>query len=332
MEKPLVSVVMGCYNSEKYIRESIDSILSQTIHDIEFIIIDDCSKDDTVSIIQSYKDKRIRLILNKENRGLGYNLNYGLKISNGKYIARMDADDISLPNRFEEQIKYLEKNREVVCVGTWSKKIGEINIFTKLFSPYIKTKCDYEMLKALVLFGTPMMHPSVMFNGDIIRKEHINYDPEYRKAQDYELWSRIIWQYRLANIPKVLLHYRYSQDQASNKNRSEQVSLSNNIYKRLLKLVLKREPRQHELEIHKMIATRSQLNKEEIQDSVVWLLYLYKCICKLDIIQPDCFAHFVSDRWVAICRDSLKRKERLKGFRFLGYNRLTLSRLIKLYK
>ena len=78
--------------------------------------------------------------------------------------------------------------------------------------------------------------------------------------------------------------------------------------------MLKREPRQHELEIHKMIATRSQLNKEEIQDSVEWLQYLYKCICNSDIIQPDCFAHFVSDRWVAICRDLLKRKERLNLF------------------
>lgn len=331
MSRPLVSVVMGCYNSEKYIREAIDSILHQTICDFEFIIIDDCSNDNTIKIIKSYDDNRIRLILNDENKGLGYSLNYGLNIAKGKYIARMDADDISLPKRFEMQIKYLESNPDVVCVGTWSKKIGDIGLMTQIFSPYIKNHESHEYLKALVLFGTPMMHPSVMFNADMLRTNGINYDPSCRKAQDYELWSRIIWKYRMANIPKVLLFYRYSSTQASNNNRNEQVLLSEMIYRRLLTMVLGREPKQEEIDVHTMVCTRSVLTKEELTKSSSWLCYLYEAICKSGLVSPACFASFVSDRWAAICRDSLKRKERFHYFTKLYFVSFSIVRLLKLF-
>ena len=330
MTTPLVSVVMGCYNSEKFIREAIDSILSQTISNIEFIIIDDCSKDKTKEIINSYHDDRIILVENSVNKGLGYNLNYGVNISCGRYIARMDADDISLPNRFEKQVKYLESHPDVVCVGTWSKKIGDINLRSRLFSRYIKTSTDYDRLKALNLFGTPMMHPSVMFNGDMLRANGINYDPSFRKAQDYELWSRIIWNYQITNIPEVLLHYRYSSGQASNRNRSEQVSLSDKIYRRLLEQVLGREPAQEEVDVHTMISTRSALTKEELDKAILWIQYLYENVRVNRIVNPKSFASFISDRWVAICRESLTRQERFVYYKRIKYLYMGWYRFFKL--
>lgn len=331
MTTPLVSVVMGCYNSEKFIIEAIDSILSQTISDIEFIIIDDCSKDKTKEIIKSYHDDRIILVENSVNKGLGYNLNYGVNISRGRYIARMDADDISLPKRFEKQVKYLESHPDVVCVGTWSKKIGDINMRSRLFSRYIKTSTDYERLKALILFGTPMMHPSVMFNGDMLRANGINYDPSFRKAQDYELWSRIIWNYRITNIPEVLLYYRYSSGQASNKNRSEQVSLSDKIYRRLLEKVLGREPAQEEVDVHTMISTRSALTNEELDKAITWIQYLYENIRVNRIVNPKSFASFISDRWVAICRESLRKFDRFRYFNSFDFVKLSIWETLKLY-
>ena len=133
----LVSIVMGCYNNEDTIKESINSILVQTYSNFEFIIIDDCSKDHTVDIINSIRDSRIRLMINSENKGLGYSLHTGVCEAKGIYIARMDADDISYPNRIEEEVLFLQKNPEVICVGSWAKKIGNISTLTKLFNPYI---------------------------------------------------------------------------------------------------------------------------------------------------------------------------------------------------
>ena len=112
-----ISVVMAVYNGEKYLRSAIDSILSQTYIDFEFIIIDDCSTDNTANILESYTDSRIQIIRNEKNLRLPASLNKGLKIAKGKYIARMDADDIAMPDRFEKQVKYLEAHQEVAVIG-----------------------------------------------------------------------------------------------------------------------------------------------------------------------------------------------------------------------
>ena len=116
MQKPLVSVVMPTYNAEQYLNETMDSLLSQTFKNFELLIIDDASKDNTRKIIRSYKDARIKLI-NGPQKGLAAALNYGIKIANGKYIARMDADDIALPERFAKEVEFLEKNPEYIATA-----------------------------------------------------------------------------------------------------------------------------------------------------------------------------------------------------------------------
>src|SRR5688500_15226048 len=125
--KPAISVVMSAYNSDKYIAKAIESILNQTFKDFEFIIINDGSKDESLKIIKRYgkKDKRIVLIDNKKNLGLIKSLNKGLKIAKGKYIARMDSDDIAMPQRFKIQLDYLDKNRNIFLVGTSFEQIDK---------------------------------------------------------------------------------------------------------------------------------------------------------------------------------------------------------------
>ncbi|MDD4353774.1 MAG: glycosyltransferase family A protein, partial [Candidatus Nanoarchaeia archaeon] len=120
MKNHRISVIMSAYNTERYIAEAIESILNQTFKDFEFIIIDDGSTDDSLKIIKRYvkKDRRIKLIHNKKNIGLTKSLNKGLKIAKGQYIARMDADDISLPQRFQIQYDFLEKNKDIFLIGT----------------------------------------------------------------------------------------------------------------------------------------------------------------------------------------------------------------------
>ena len=237
-KKPDLSVVMGCYNNALTIKEAVDSILQQTFSNFEIFIIDDCSTDDTVAIIEKYNDPRIHIIKNKTNQGLGYSLSLGVALSRGDYIARMDADDVSFPSRFEKQIAYLREHRDVICVGTGAKKIGTISLFAKFFSRTIKPACDYEEIKAWLLIGTPVLHPSVMFNAKLLKKTGLNYNPDFRKAQDFELWSRMIWKGIIRNMDDVLLCYRYSAQQVSNISRDIQIENSKVMYRRMFSYLL----------------------------------------------------------------------------------------------
>ncbi len=130
--KVLVSVVMSVYNDEQYLKESLDSIFAQTIQDFELIIVDDCSTDRTVEIIENYHDDRIRLICNSENRGLTRNLNTALEYVQGTYIARMDGDDKSRPERFEKQIAYLEQHPELMLISCRTHMFGEEDLISQI--------------------------------------------------------------------------------------------------------------------------------------------------------------------------------------------------------
>ena len=131
--KPLISVVMSVYNGEKYLKRSIDSILNQTFKDFEFIIINDGSTDKSLEIIKSYDDDRIVLI-DQENKGLTKSLNIGIKTASGKYIARQDADDVSLPDRLKKQVDFLEVREDVVLLGCRAYEvIGEKRILSRYF-------------------------------------------------------------------------------------------------------------------------------------------------------------------------------------------------------
>src|SRR3990172_12530717 len=127
MNNPVITVLMSAYNAEKYLREAIESILNQTFKDFEFIIINDCSTDKTKKIIEEYanKDARIKLINNATNLGLTKSLNIGLKEARGEYVARLDADDVALPERLEKQYEFMNKNRDITLTGAWAEKIYE---------------------------------------------------------------------------------------------------------------------------------------------------------------------------------------------------------------
>jgi glycosyltransferase involved in cell wall biosynthesis len=202
MNSPKISVIMSVYNCEKYLKESVDGILSQTFSDFEFIIINDGSADKSREILESYKDSRIRLF-NNQNKGLTKSLNEAIGYSNGEYIARMDADDISLPERFEKQIKFLDANPECAMCGTWAEFIDEDG---KYLRDYNTPVTDSEIKKE-ILFHNPFIHPSVMIRKSVFEKVGL-YDTSFRYAQDYELWTRIAIKFKTGNIPEKLLRYR----------------------------------------------------------------------------------------------------------------------------
>lgn len=226
---PKISVIMPVYNAQEYIREAIDSILNQTFSDFEFIIINDGSTDNSVEIIKNYNDPRIVLVDNTENKGLVSVLNQGLQLAQGEYIARMDADDISLPNRFMEQVNYLDKHPQVGILGAWFHIFGnKIN--------RIEKKHKFPKLKD-ILETSPVGHPVAMLRKSVFDKYNLQYDKAYKHAEDYELWVRASKLTKIANLQKVLLKYRWHDNNISAIYEKEQ-SLTSFIIKQKIRQML----------------------------------------------------------------------------------------------
>lgn len=198
MENPLVSVIISTYNEEKYILESLESILSQSYTNLEIIIVDDASTDNTVNLIREKKSSKIQLYVNESNKKLAHNLNFAMGIAKGKYIARMDADDIAGKDRIYEQVEYMEKHPDIDVLASFAKTFGDSSILKS-------APCEHEDIFAEMLFTNPICHPTVMFRTSTM--DYL-YDETCAAGQDYELWARIISQKKLHVLDKVLLNYR----------------------------------------------------------------------------------------------------------------------------
>ena len=239
---PRVSVLMPVYNVNKqYLRESIESILNQTFTDYEFIIIDDGSDENIEDIVNSYNDSRIRFYRNEKNLGVAKTRNRLLDLATGEYLANQDADDISLPERLQTMVDFLDNNPNVGVCGCNIKMIPENN---ELHYP--------EHVDFLgMLNGGSMANPTLMFRKEILEKYSLKYDEAFVSAEDYNLLSKLIKVCNLYNIQKVLLHYRNTAGSLSknpithlydNKTKNEMIIFLTKdpiLQKKILKLVNK---------------------------------------------------------------------------------------------
>lgn len=224
---PAISVLMPVYNGERFLKEAIDSILSQTFTDFEFIIINDGSTDNTENIILSYKDERIVYIKNNVNLKLIKTLNRGVDLARGKYIARMDADDISLPTRLEVQYKFMEVHPELAAISSWVNYISDKNkIIGK--STYYSCTSSIAILYAS-LFRTPLSHPSSFIKTNILRSIKYSDIPSALHIEDLVLWNTMLLQnYRLMNLKERLVNKRVDDNCITNKYKLSQAQ--NKIY------------------------------------------------------------------------------------------------------
>lgn len=198
--QPLVSVVMSVFNGEKYINNAIQSILGQTYRSWELIIVDDGSNDSTKEIVGKYiSDPRVKYFYH-ENIGLTKSLNRGIRESSGKYIARLDADDRSLPERLEMQVRFLEKHQDYVVVGTYSYNVDMTTMQISIHKPPVT---DEGCRKRLKSGSAVFMHSSVMFRKEI-GEEHSTYDEEFIEAQDYKLWVTLAAKGKLTSLEDTL--------------------------------------------------------------------------------------------------------------------------------
>lgn len=217
---------MSVYNGERYLNEAVDSILGQTFTDFEFLIIDDASTDRTPEILRSYDDPRIRVVTNEENLGLTKSLNKGLTLARGEYIARMDADDISLPERLEKQVLFLEKNPNIDVLGANVQYIDE----SGKRSQVIKWPQRDLLIKWCLCFMNPIAHPSV-----VIRRKPLTdiggYDEEIAFAQDYNLWVKLSPRAHFGNHEDTLVYLRKTRENISFTKYNEQKTFSHMISK-----------------------------------------------------------------------------------------------------
>lgn len=217
----LISIVMPVYNAEKYLDECLGSILKQTYPDFELIVVNDGSTDNSVDIINKYKDKRIKIVENEHN--FIKSLNLGIKHVKGEYIARMDADDIMLPHRLEMQLDYMENNPKIAICGSWAEAFG-----TKNYT--MKVPVSHHDIISTFVVSNALFHPTVMMRKSAVGKYsgYPNlYKQKYLYAEDYKLWTDLaVKGYRFANIPEVLLKYRCSDTQVTSVHFSKMVEVS----------------------------------------------------------------------------------------------------------
>lgn len=215
---PLVSVLMATYNDqEKYFYSAINSILNQTYGNLELIIVDDSNDEKFILCLKKFQlqDKRIKLIKNKNKLGFVKSLNLGINTAQGEYIARMDSDDIAMPNRIEKQVMYLIENKDVAILGTDIHIIDDDNIVTGSR----KYKTSYQEIKNVAFFRNPLAHPTVMYRRKNIKELGL-YDEKFSMAEDYELWLRAInKRVVINNLPEKLLNYRICRDYYKKRNK-----------------------------------------------------------------------------------------------------------------
>lgn len=289
-----ISVLMPVYNGEKYIKEAIDSILQQTFSNFELLIVNDGSNDRSEEIIKNYNDNRIRLLKNERNLGLVKTLNIGLDATEGEYVARMDQDDISCPDRLEKQIVFMEKHPEVGVLGTWTKVLREKDIFIGRYY------CNHEEIKASLIFSSPMAHPSVMLRKEVMEKNNLKYK-EGSRTEDYELWSRMIRYTKFANLSKPLLIYRKHSDSMCSKEAPEQ-----NINTRAIRLKILTDlsiiPADEEIDLHQAICKfKIKPDVNFISQSHNWLLKIKKANDVAKVYQEEALKKILADKWLVIC-------------------------------
>lgn len=232
--KPNVSVIMSVYNGESYLAETLESISNQIYQDWELIVINDCSTDSTAQILSDYalKDPRIRVFTNETNLRLPASLNKAISFCSGKYIARMDADDICLPDRLEKQFRFMEENPDVA--------LSSCKFFTLKNGVYtpgaVGGRCDDSALKAMLLVTNPILHPGVIAKAEVIRE--LLYDTTRTCTEDLELWTRFAkGGYKIQILPEFLMLYRLHDKQITSttleRQHKEVLEIEQNYYAEL---------------------------------------------------------------------------------------------------
>lgn len=286
---------MPVFNGGAYLRPAILSILNQDFEDFELLIIDDGSTDASLEVAKSFDDPRIRIEANGKNLGLITSLNRGLDLARSEYVARMDADDIAFPKRLSTQVAFMESHPDIGLCGTWYER--ESSEGTAVMKPPV----DDQLIRFFLIFDTVFAHNTILFRRSLLESHHLRYDPGYRYAEDFELWTRCALHMRLANIPEVLLRYHYHADNTSNRHKKEQVRTADKVRCRYLE-TLGLQPTANEYQIHNdLIQFRLKGNIRKLEAAASWLLRLAKAAETTLDLPPAAIVSELSRYWYGAC-------------------------------
>lgn len=215
----MVTVLMGVYNAAVYLREAIDTILNQTFSDFEFLIYNDGSTDATADIVRSYTDPRIFFFDNSVNRSVSPNMNEGIERARGRYIVRMDGDDLADPERIAKQVAYMEAHPEVGLCGSAVRYFGAVDAVILL-------PVENDIIQHTMWLQNAFFQPSVIIRTSVLREHNLRYDVRYEFAEDYKLWSDMCSVTQVHNLPEPLLNYRIHPHQISRRQSIGQQKVS----------------------------------------------------------------------------------------------------------
>ena len=292
---PRVTILMPVHNGAPYLREAVDSILAQTFRDFEFLIVDDASDDDSVAIVQSIRDPRIRLIREDRRLHLSGALNLGLQEGAGALIARMDADDICLPRRIEEQVAHMDAHPRLGICGTWVEKIGDGK------SAIERYPTGPEKVRAHTLFNTPFAHPTVMLRRALFQKHNLSYDTEYYPTEDFELWERALRRFPGDNPPRVLLKYRVHGQSLTGSDWTEMDRQASRVTARQL-ANLGFDVTDEVARFHRQVATATvEPSLADVRRAEGWLKSILAANGARGVFDRDALAEVVGDIWLKTC-------------------------------
>lgn len=254
------TVLMSVFNGERWLEDAIRSVLTQSFSDFDFIIIDDGSIDHSEHIVRSFSDHRIKFLRNDKQIGLPMSLNRGLEVSKGRYIIRMDADDVSLPLRFEKQIAFLDANQNIGVCGSWVQTFGDK-------CEILKAEENHKEIVTKLFFSNALFHPSVTIRRDVLSSHRLLYESGFTGSEDYRLWVRLAEVTEFANLQEVLLNYRIHRLQVTKMG-----GTSDRIRIELTERLIGREMNTVEKTLHrKVFFEQGVINEKDIRDLSHWM-------------------------------------------------------------
>ena len=297
---PGVSVIMPVYNCVAYIRESVESILQQTFADFEFIITDDHSTDGTYEYLQTVTDKRIQLTRKPKNSGYTNSLNMGLEMAKGIYIARMDGDDIALPERLEKQVSFMNNNPNVAVSGCFYKMLGTDTI--------VEMPVTNEEAKVVAIMHVPVAHPTVIMRREVLIKHHFFYNEKYEPAEDYDLWTRILEVADIENLPEVLLQYRRHAQQESITKYNRLIDAAVEIRERQLTKLISFENKKYDILFAISILTKEQYSVTSalLKKTAMLLSDMYQSNKKRSVYDEPLLYDYLRSVWLFIYINSTR--------------------------
>lgn len=330
-KKPFLTVAMPVFNGQKYLKEAIESVLAQTYDNFELLIIDDGSTDQSVEIIKSIKDPRIRLVQNERNYGVGYTRNVGIDEAEGEYMAWMDCDDLIHPQRLEKQLNYLLQHPEIGICGTWMVRIGEGR------EKILKSSTNPEIIKASLFFYPSIYPATAMYNMALVKKAGIRYDRRLLVAEDYDFYFEASFHFPLQNLGEILYSYRASETSIMKKYEDQEAKMLefHTIINKKAFDKLQLEKNEENLIKHRRIKSKHVFdNWKDYMDSFNWLLLLKEQNKKLKLYNLEAFDEVLGNMFYFVSKKSSQLGLRVFFFymkNLIKFNQQNSGSIFKLF-